>query len=76
MCPDPVGGDGAEVRGERGDCGEEDEVPLGVGEGGACERHDDFGGDGDAGGLDRHEKDDCGVSTGGDGTNEEGDEFF
>jgi len=33
----------------------------------ASERHDDFGRDGDAGGLNRHEKDDGGISAGCDG---------
>ena len=73
---DPVGGDGAEVGGERGYCGEDDEVQLRVSESVAGERHDDFRGDGDAGGLDSHEKDNCGVSTSGNGTNEEGNKFF
>jgi len=47
-----------------------------VGEGVAGERHDDFGGDGDAGGLDCHQENDRGISAGGDGADEEGEDFF
>jgi hypothetical protein len=75
-CADPVGGDGAEIRGEGCDGGEDDELQLVVGEGVAGERHDDFGGDGDAGGLDRHEQDDAGVTSSGDGGYKEGDDLF
>jgi len=76
LCADPVGGDGAEVRGERGHGGEDDELQLGVGERVAGDRHDDFGRDGDAGGLDRHEEDDAEVTAAGDSSNEKGDDFF
>jgi hypothetical protein len=76
VCADPVGGDGAEVGGEGGDGREDDEVPLRVRESVAGERHDDFRGDGDTGGLDRHEKDDAEVSAGRNGADEEGDDFF
>jgi len=75
-CADPVGGDGAEVGGEGSDGCEDDEVHLRVGEAPACERHDDFGGDGDAGGLDRHEENDRGVSASGNCGYEEGDDLF
>ncbi len=76
LCADPVGGDGAEVRGERGYGGEDDELELGVRESVTRERHDDFGGDGDAGGLDGHEEDDTGVAAAGDGADEEGDDLL
>ncbi len=64
------------LRREGGDCREEDELGLGVGEGVAGERHDDLGREGDAGGLDGHEEGDAGVSAAGDEADEEGYEFF
>src|SRR5205807_2843788 len=75
-CADPVGGDRAEIRGQGRDGREDDEIELHVGEGVAGERHDDFGGDGDAGRLDRHEEDDAGVTSAGDETDEDGYDFF
>ncbi len=75
-CTDPVGGDGAEVRGERSDGGEQDQLPLGVGERVAGERHDDFGRDGDAGGLDGHQQHDRAVATDRDQADEQCEDFF
>ena len=40
------------------------------------ERHDDFRRDRDAGRLNRHEEDDCGVSAAGDEADKDFDEFF
>ncbi len=73
---DPVGGDGAEVGGQGRDGRKDDEVQLRVGEGPACQRHDDFRWDRNAGGLDGHEEDDAGVAAGGDGADEESDDFL
>src|SRR5882757_6937419 len=55
---DPVGRDGTEVRGQRSNGRKDDELQLRRGKGVACEGHDDFRGDGNAGGLDCHEQDD------------------
>jgi len=73
---DPVGGDGAEVGGERGDGREENKLPLRVGESVAGEGHDDFRRYGDAGGLDRHEEDDTEVTAACDEGDEDGNDFF
>ncbi len=47
-----------------------------MGEGESGERHDDLGRNGDAGRLDGHEEDDGRVSAGGDGCDEEGEDFL
>ncbi len=47
-----------------------------MGQGIACQGHDDFGGDGDAGGLDRHEEDNTGVAAAGDGADEESNDLL
>jgi len=58
---DPVGRDGANVRGQRSQGGEDDEVHAGVGQRVAGKGHDDFRWDGNAGGLEHHEGDHNGV---------------
>ena len=47
-----------------------------MGEGVAGKGHDDFGGDGDAGGLNRHEKDDTEVSAADNCADQDCDDFF
>ncbi len=73
---DPVGGDRAEVRGQRGHGRQDDELDLSVGQSVAGQRHDDFRWNRNAGGLDGHEQDDAQVATAGNGADEKGDDFF
>lgn len=73
---DPVGRDGAKIGGEGTDGGKEDELHLSGGERETCDRHDDLGGEGDAGGLDRHEQQDAPVTGAGDEAHKEGDKFL
>ena len=75
-CANPVRGDGSEIGGERGHGGEEDELHLRMGEGIAGQRHDDFRGDRNTGGLDGHQQDDAEVAAGGDGAYKKRDDFL
>lgn len=72
----PVGRNGAEIRGKRGNGGQDDELELGVGERVARKGHDDFRRDRNAGRLNGHEEDDAKIAAAGDGADEKGDDFF
>ena len=73
---DPVRGDRAEIRGQRGDRCEDDELQLRVRESVAGERHDDFRRDRNAGRLDCHEQRDGNVPSAGDEADKKSDEFL
>ncbi len=71
---DPIGRDGAEVAADGAGGGDEEELGGGGAEDKAGEGHDDFGGEGDAGGFDGHEQGDAGEAAGGDDADDEGGE--